>query len=138
MSTGGSSGISWPVYQAGKIMKNIELQWAAHEQKLLAYKSALLTALEDVENALISYSYDQERRKSLLKESQYAEQAAKISRSQYSSGLIDFQSVLDAERTLLSSQDSVAQSDAQIITDLISLYKALGGGWSAFETGDIE
>ena len=138
MSTGGSSGISWPVYQAGKIMKNVDLQWAAHEQRLIAYKSALLTALEDVENALISYSYDQERRKSLLKESQYAEQAANISRTQYSSGLIDFQSVLDAERTLLSSQDSVAQSDAQIITDLISLYKALGGGWSSFETGDIE
>lgn len=138
LSAGATSGISWPVYQAGKIMKNIEMQWALQEQRLIAYKSALLTALEDVENALISYSYDLERRESLLKEAQFAEKAAKISLEQYSSGLIDFQSVLDAERVLLSSQDSVAQSDAQIIKDLIGLYKALGGGWNSFETGDRE
>jgi NodT family efflux transporter outer membrane factor (OMF) lipoprotein len=133
LSTGVNSGISWPVYQAGKIMKNIELQWAVREQQLIVYKAALLTALKDVENALISYSYDQAKRESLLKEAQFAEQAAQTSRAQYLSGLIDFQSVLDSERTLLSSQDSVVQSDAQIISDLISLYKALGGGWSSFE-----
>jgi NodT family efflux transporter outer membrane factor (OMF) lipoprotein len=133
LSTGVSSGISWPVFQAGKIMKNIELQWAMQEQQLIAYKAALLTALKDVENALISYSYEQARREFLLKEAQFSEQAAETSRAQYSSGLIDFQSVLDSERTLLSSQDSVVQSDAQIIADLISLYKALGGGWSSFE-----
>jgi len=56
LSTGVSSGISWPVYNAGKIMKNIEIQWATQEQKLIAYKASLLTALEDVENALTSYS----------------------------------------------------------------------------------
>ena len=138
LSTGATSGISWPVYQAGKIMKNIELQWATHEQRLIAYKSALLTALEDVENALISYSYDLARRESLLKASESAEQAAETSRAQYSSGLIDFQSVLEAESTLLTFQNNVVQSDAQIIKDLIGLYKALGGGWSSFETGDRE
>jgi len=134
LSTGVNSGISWPVFQAGKIMKNIELQWAMQEQQLIAYKAALLTALKDVENALISYSYDQTKRESLLKVAQFAEQAAKTSRAQYSSGLIDFPSVLDSERTLLSSQDSVVQCDAQVLSDLISLYKALGGGWSSFET----
>jgi len=137
LSTGASSGISWPVFNAGKIMKNIDLQWAVQEQKQIAYKAALLTALEDVENALTSYSNDQVKRVSLIKASGSAERAAETSRAQYSSGLIDFQSVLEAESTLLSLQNQVAQSDAQVITDLISLYKALGGGWSSFET-DVE
>jgi NodT family efflux transporter outer membrane factor (OMF) lipoprotein len=133
LSTGASSLISWPVYKAGAIMKDVEMQRELQEQTLMSYKSTLLTALKDVENSLIAYSYDQERRESLYKESKFAQQAAEISRTQYSSGLIDFQSVLDAERTLLSSQDQVAQSDAQVILDLVGLYKALGGGWSSFE-----
>jgi|WetSurMetagenome_2_1015567.scaffolds.fasta_scaffold11583_3 NodT family efflux transporter outer membrane factor (OMF) lipoprotein len=133
LSTGVSSGISWPVYQAGKIAKNIELQWAIQEQQLIAYKAALLTALQDVENALIAFSYEQTRRESLSKEVEFAKQAADISKAQYSSGLIDFQSVLEAQTTLTSAQDQLAQSDAQVISDLISLYKALGGGWSSFE-----
>jgi NodT family efflux transporter outer membrane factor (OMF) lipoprotein len=137
LSTGASSGISWPVYQAGKITKNIELQWAIQEQQLIAYKAALLTALQDVENALIAYSYEQTRRESLSKEVQFAKQAAEISRAQYSSGLIDFQSVLEAETTLLSAQDQLAQSDAQVVSDVVSLYKALGGGWSSFEGNTI-
>jgi len=131
LSTGVASGISWPVFKAGAIMKNIELQWELQDQTLLAYKAALLTALEDVENALTAYAYELTRREYLLKESQSAQRSAEISRAQYSSGLIDFQSVLDTERTLLSSQDQVAQSDAQVILNLISLYKALGGGWQS-------
>jgi NodT family efflux transporter outer membrane factor (OMF) lipoprotein len=136
LATGVSSGISWPVYNAGKVMKNIEIQWAVQEQKQIAYKALLLAALEDVENAMTAYSYDRVRRESLLKASRSAELAAETSRAQYSSGLADFQSVLEAESTLLTFQNNLVQSDAQIIKDLITLYKALGGGWSLFETGD--
>jgi len=136
LATGVSSGISWPVYNAGKVMKNIEIQWAVQEQKQIAYKALLLAALEDVENAMTAYSYDRVRRESLLKASRSAELAAETSRVQYSSGLADFQSVLEAESTLLNLQNNVVQSDAQIIKDLVALYKALGGGWSSFETGD--
>jgi NodT family efflux transporter outer membrane factor (OMF) lipoprotein len=133
LSTGVASGISWPVYQAGRIAKNIELQWAIQEQQLTVYKAALLTALQDVENALTAYSYEQTRRESLSKEVQFAQHAADISRSQYSAGLIDFQAVLETETSLLTAQDQLAQSDALVISDLVSLYKALGGGWSSFE-----
>lgn len=136
LATGVSSGISWPVYNAGKVMKNIEIQWAVQEQKQIAYKALLLAALEDVENAMTAYSYDRVRRESLIKASRSAELAAETSRVQYSSGLADFQSVLEAESTLLNLQNNVVQSDAQIIKDLVALYKALGGGWSSFETGD--
>jgi NodT family efflux transporter outer membrane factor (OMF) lipoprotein len=134
LSTGASSGISWPVFEAGKIMKNVELQYAAQDQKLMAYRAALLTALKDVENAMTSYSYEQARNESLIKAARSAEIAAEISRAQYSSGVVDFQSVLESENTLLSAQDSLTQSDARILTDLVSLYKALGGGWSPSET----
>jgi NodT family efflux transporter outer membrane factor (OMF) lipoprotein len=133
LSTGASSLISWPVYKAGAIMKDVELQQEIQDQTLLAYKSTLLTALKDVENALVAYSYDRTKRESLIKQAEFAAQAAETSRVQYSSGLIDFQSVLDAERTLLTSQDQVAQSDAQVILDIVGLYKALGGGWDSFE-----
>jgi NodT family efflux transporter outer membrane factor (OMF) lipoprotein len=133
LSAGASSGVSWPVFEAGKIAKNIELQYAIQEQQLITYKAALLTALQDVENALTAYSSETERRESLSKEAQFAKQAADISRSQYSAGLIDFQSVLEAETSLLSAQDQLAQSDAQVLSNVVSLYKALGGGWSAFE-----
>jgi NodT family efflux transporter outer membrane factor (OMF) lipoprotein len=136
LSTGVNSGISWPVYNAGKVIKNIEIQWAVQEQKMIAYRALLLTALEDVEKAMTSYSYEMARRESLIKASRSAEKAAETSRAQYSSGLADFQSVLEAEGTLLTFQNNVVQSDAQIIKDLIALYKALGGGWSSFETGD--
>ncbi len=131
LSTGATAGISWPVFKAGAIMRNIKLQWEIKDQTLLSYKATLLTALEEVENALTSYSYELARREYLLKQSQSAQRSAEISRKQYSSGLIDFQSVLDTERSLLSSQDQVAQSDAQVIINLISLYKALGGGWES-------
>jgi len=131
LSTGASSGISWPVFKAGAIIRNIELQWELRDQTLTAFKAALLTALEDVENALTAYSHELARREHLLRQSQSAQRSAEISRTQYSSGLIDFQTVLDTERTLLSSQDQVAQSDAQVILNLISLYKALGGGWQS-------
>jgi NodT family efflux transporter outer membrane factor (OMF) lipoprotein len=131
LGTGVTSGISWPVFKAGAIMRNIELQWELRDQALRTFKTALLTALEDVENALTSYSSELVRREYLIKESESAQRSTEISRAQYSSGLIDFQSVLDAERTLLSSQDQVAQSDAQVILNVISLYKALGGGWQS-------
>jgi NodT family efflux transporter outer membrane factor (OMF) lipoprotein len=129
LSTGVGGIISWPVYKAGAIIRNIELQWEIREQTLIAYKKALLAALEDVENGLVAYASEKERRKSLLLAYEASEAAVEMSRVQYTSGLVDFTTVLASERTLLSIRDQLALSDAQIIKNLISLYKALGGGW---------
>jgi outer membrane protein TolC len=128
-TAGLGSVISWPVYRAGAIVRNIELQWEIKEQKLLGYRKALLVALKDVENGLTSYTYEKEIRKSILAAYKAAEHAVEISKAQYASGLVDFTTVLDSERTLLNLQNQLTQSDAQIIKNLISLYKALGGGW---------
>jgi len=130
-STGMGGIVSWPVYKAGAIIRNIELQWEVQAQKLIAYRKALLTALEEVENGLTSYSYEKQSRESLFSAYQAAELAAEMSRAQYTSGLVDFTTVLDSERTLLSLQNQLTQSDAQIIKNLVVLYKALGGGWQS-------
>jgi len=121
--------VSWAVFDAGAIRKNIEVQSALQEQALIQYESVVLSALEEVENALVAYASEQVRRQSLLEASQAAQRAAKLARDRYAAGLIDFQVVLDAERSLLSLQSQMAESDGKVTSNLITLYKALGGGW---------
>jgi NodT family efflux transporter outer membrane factor (OMF) lipoprotein len=120
---------AWPVFRGGAIRQNIEVQNALQEQSLKQYEATILIALEDVENALTAFAEEQERHDALREATQSAQRAADLARDQYSSGLIDFQSVLDAERTLLNAQDQLAQSKGQVTANVISLYKALGGGW---------
>ncbi len=134
LHAGTNALISWPVYKAGAIMRNVKLQYELQEQNLIAYRKALLVALKDVENGLTSYAYEKDSRASLLAAYQAAEQAAKISKDQYASGLVDFTTVLDSERTLLTLQDQLTQSDARIIEDIVTIYKAVGGGWDSSHT----
>ena len=98
---------------------------------MLSYEASVLTALEDVENALIAYAKEQVRTESLVEASQAAQRAVELAQNQYTSGITDFQSVLNAQRALLSLQDQVALSEGAVTTDLISLYKTLGGGWTS-------
>jgi outer membrane protein TolC len=128
---GFSSGFSWNVFDAGIIRQNIEVQNALQEQAMIHYEQTVLTALEDVENALVSYYEEQERMKSLAEASQAAQRASDLAQSQYLSGLIDFQPVLVAQRSLLSLQDQLATSRADVTSNLIRLYKTFGGGWTA-------
>jgi NodT family efflux transporter outer membrane factor (OMF) lipoprotein len=121
--------ISWPVFRTGAIKSNIEVQSSLAEQRLINYKSIVLSALEEVENALSSCFYEQIKRDSLEKAVKAAEHSYEFSRIQYSSGLVDFQVLLESQRTLLSLQDQLTKSDGQITINYITLYKALGGGW---------
>ena len=101
------------------------------EQALVAYEQAVLTALQDVENALVAITRNDERTRALSSAVASAENAAELARQNYSAGLIDFQSVLNTERTVLSVSDSLANTRADGLLALIRLYKALGGGWSS-------
>ncbi len=121
--------ISWNVFDAGAVRNNIEAQWAVREQVLLAYEAAVLGALEEVENTLTAYAQEQLRRERLTAAVEAARQAASLAEAQYTAGLMDFSDVLDAQRSLLSFQDQLAQSEGAVTTNLIRLYKALGGGW---------
>jgi NodT family efflux transporter outer membrane factor (OMF) lipoprotein len=127
----GGPRISWAIFKAGAIRQNIEVQSALQEQYLIAYETAVLSALEEVENALVAYAEEQQRRQSLSEATQAAQKAVELAQHKYQAGLTDFSNVLDAQRSLLSFQDQLAQSDGTVTSNLVRLYKALGGGWTS-------
>jgi NodT family efflux transporter outer membrane factor (OMF) lipoprotein len=117
-------------FSGGQVIARIQEQYAVRDQTLAFYQSTVLTALSDVENALVAYAQEQERRKALADGAAAAERALALAQDQYGSGLIDFQVVLDAQRSLYVLQDQLAESEGLVTSNLVRLYKALGGGWS--------
>jgi NodT family efflux transporter outer membrane factor (OMF) lipoprotein len=124
-----AGAISQPVFHGGQIQGEIQAQDALQLAAIASYESTVLAALEEVENALVAYAQEQDRRAELVEGAAAAERALALAQDQYGSGLIDFQAVLDAQRSLLVLQDSLATSEGQVTSNLIRLYKALGGGW---------
>jgi multidrug efflux system outer membrane protein len=124
--------VTWPVFDAGAIRSNIRVQTERQKQALIQYEYAILTALEEVENALVAYAEEQNRMKALEASTRAAKRAVLLSESQYKAGLTDFTNVLDAQRSLLSFQEQLAQSKGKVTSNLVRLYKALGGGWTSF------
>jgi multidrug efflux system outer membrane protein len=122
--------ITWPIFDAGKIRANIEVRNAQQEQALLLYQKSVLSALQDVESALVNYSQEQSRYRSLLEAAGANRRAVQLANDLYSQGLVAFLNVLDAERTLYTSESDLAQSEANMAANLVALYKALGGGWN--------
>jgi NodT family efflux transporter outer membrane factor (OMF) lipoprotein len=121
--------LSVPLFDAGAANSQVLAQQAALEQARAAYQSTMLTALKDVEDALVSLQGDRQRLQLLQQAAAAAENAALLAQNRYSSGLIDFQTVLQTQRTLLSAQDSVASLQTDLSSDHVRLVKALGGGW---------
>ncbi|MBS7538239.1 efflux transporter outer membrane subunit [Ancylobacter lacus] len=134
---GKSSNISWnfgpsvsvPIFNAGSLQAAVEYAQAQRDEYFLAYRSSVLTALQDVENASVSLQQERIRNRSLAASANSYRQAASLSRSLYQSGSSSFLDVLDAERSLYSAEDSYLQSQVLITTDYVALNKALGGGW---------
>lgn len=131
-------GVSWNIFDAGAIRRNIEVQSAVQEQFLLSYEAAILGALEEVENALTAYAEEQLRNERLGDAVDAAFLAEELASQQYSAGLTDFTTVLDAQRSLLSLDDQLALSDGTVTSNLIRLYKALGGGWTQQFLNEVE
>ena len=134
--TGGASvanallaSISVPLFDGGAARAQVRVQEAALEQARIGYEATVLTALQDVEDALVALQGDRERLAHLQAAAGAAANADLLARQRYQSGLIDFPTVLDTQRTLLSAQDGVASAQASLATDHVRLYKALGGGW---------
>lgn len=122
--------ITWPIFEGGKIRSNIQVQDARQEQALITYEKVVLTALRDVEDALVAYIKEQTTRRSLAQSLEATRLAFEIANELYSKGLVDFLNVLESQRSLQLTQDQLAQSDQRITTNLVALFKALGGGWS--------
>ncbi|HZL37024.1 MAG TPA: efflux transporter outer membrane subunit, partial [Tepidisphaeraceae bacterium] len=115
---------SWPVFDAGRIWANIHVQNAVQAQALTLYKQTVLTALQDVQNALVAYAREQERRTALYDAVKANQRAVELATKRYNQGLTDYLNVIDAERSLFSSQDALVQSNRAVGTDLVALYKA--------------
>jgi multidrug efflux system outer membrane protein len=124
---------SWPIFHGGSILRNIEVQDALQEQLLARYKKTVLAAVKEVRDSLMAYAQEQERRDTLATGVEAAQAAVEIAQDKYRSGLTDFNNVLDAQRSLLSFQEALALSEGAETTNLIRLYKALGGGWQSLE-----
>ena len=120
---------AFTLFDFGRIRKNIEIQTALQEEALAFYEAAVLTALEDVENALVACLNEQARHYSLENALKAVQSAFTLACNQYSSGLVDFQAVLDTQKSLLTVEDQLASSNANMTGNVIRLYKALGGGW---------
>ncbi len=125
--------MQWRIFDAGRIRGNIKVQNARQEAALATYEKTVLTAFEEVENGLVLYAKEQVRRRSLQDAVVSSQKSLDTANKLYANGLTDFLRVLDAERSLYQSQDSLVQSDRTISANLISLYKSLGGGWEDVE-----
>lgn len=124
------ASISVPLFDGGALRAQVRAQEAALEQARVNYQAAVLTALKDVEDALVSLQGNRERLDRLQAAVDAAVNADLLARQRYASGLIDFISVLETQRTLLSTQDSMESTRASLSADHVRLYKALGGGWT--------
>lgn len=121
--------VTWPVFTAGKIHSNIEVQKALEEQTLLTYRSTILTALKDVETALVAYAKEQQHRNDLEDAVTNNRKAVDLATELYVAGKTDFLNVLVTQNALYATENDLAVSTSNLANDLISLYKALGGGW---------
>jgi NodT family efflux transporter outer membrane factor (OMF) lipoprotein len=124
-------GITAPIFQGGQIRARIEQQKGSADTALANYRSSILVALQDVDGALLSAKSSREREMALREAEESALQSLTLAEIRYRSGSIDFQTLLDTQRSVLVVQDSRASASAAYTTATVQLFKALGGGWPA-------
>jgi outer membrane protein TolC len=122
--------VSWQAFDRKQIHQNIVIETERQEQAVVTYEGTVLAALREVEDDMVALAKEQARRQHLENAVEAARNAADLSLLLYSSGLHDFRDVLDAPRSLLALQELLAASQAEVTTNLIKLFKALGGGWT--------
>ena len=121
-------GFSWPIFQGGNLVANMKAEESKMNEAALKYELAVQTAYQETRNAYSAYTQEYHRYQSLQGAVRAARSAVDISNDLYKNGLADFNNVLDAQRSLLTLEESMVISRGMIVVDLISLYKALGGG----------
>jgi multidrug efflux system outer membrane protein len=121
--------IEWGLLNYPALKSNIRIYEARRDEQMLTYQKTVLSAFQDVEDALVAYRTEQTREKILETEVEQYHDAAALALTKYTRGLTNFLDVLEAQRSLYSAEDALVQSRTTLQTDLISLYKALGGGW---------
>lgn len=125
------ASLTQPLFDAGSRQAQLAGREAEYQAALETYRASVLAALQDVEDALMALSTGEQRLAALQSALEAARNAALLATQRHASGLIDFQTVLETQRTLLNVQDSVAGAQTDLATGHVRLYKALGGGWQA-------
>jgi outer membrane protein TolC len=125
--------LSWNVFDGGRIRASIDAADARTKQALTRYEATVLRAFEESENAIVAYAREQDRRAALRDAVVASTRSVDLSQKQYAQGLTDFQNVLDAQRVLFSLEDQVAESERASSSNLVAIFKALGGGWEIGE-----
>lgn len=125
--------VSWNVFDAGRVRANIAAQSARQEQALTDYQRVVLQSLEEVENAVTSYTRNVERRAALVRAVEASRRSVELAAGRFAGGegLGDLLDVLLAQRDLFQAEDALVRIETQLSADLVALYKALGGGWAA-------
>jgi multidrug efflux system outer membrane protein len=120
---------SWNLFEMGRTRSNIEQQQALQDQSLITYQQTVLTALQEVENALIASAKEEEHRRVLREAVSANRKAVDLAKTLYTQGHTDFLNVLNAQRSLYASEDALIRSTGSVSANLVALFKALGGGW---------
>lgn len=121
--------VRWPVFAGGRIIYNIRVQNERQEQALAQYDKTVLSAFAETEQALTSYVQQRIRFEALSRALTASNRALELSQELYKQGVSDFQRVLDAQRTVFSSEDALAVSEQDLLIGVIAIYKTLGGNW---------
>ena len=122
--------LSWAGLERGTYA-GVRVSEARADAALAAYELTVLRALEETENAFVTYGSHRERLESVVEQATASRTAAELARIQYREGALDFLRLLDAERTLLQAEDAVASAESDLNASVVLIYKALGGGWEA-------
>jgi NodT family efflux transporter outer membrane factor (OMF) lipoprotein len=126
-----AGGLTAPIFEGGTIRARIEQQRGSADIALANYRAAILTALQDTQNALVAVQTAREREAAFGRAEGSARETLLLAELRYRSGSVDFQVLLDAQRSLLSAQDSRQSARTAQSTAAVQLFKALGGGWPA-------
>jgi NodT family efflux transporter outer membrane factor (OMF) lipoprotein len=121
--------IRWNIFAGGRIRSQIRAEEARTQQLLANYEQTVLAALEESENAMVAYEKEVQRRERLRQSVDATQRSLDLVLTQYTAGLTDFQNVLDTQRSLLTREDELAVAEGVVISNLVRLYRALGGGW---------
>src|ERR1019366_3158762 len=128
-----------PIFDAGRLKSTLELRKAEQQEAAIAWRKTVLQAWREVVDALTAYRREAERRAGLRRQLEHSRQALDIARSRYKTGVGEFLSVLGAERSYLQAAQDFETSTTNVSLDLVTLYKALGGGWEeVFPDGPVE
>lgn len=126
--------VSWNIYDAGRIASNVKVQNERQTQLLAAYQSQILRSLEEVENAVVSYTRTIERREALARAVEASRRSVELATGRFAGGqgVGDLLDVLVAQRDLFSAEDALVASDTDLSQNMVAIYKSLGGGWETF------